>query len=98
MSDCLTLVPKETLPKSNSQKTAGSTSDCITLLLKKIRHICTQNNIAEPFINNMHESDITQKSNSLHQKYVEITKNMWTPERNTDLLVNSNTNLITLLT
>ena len=44
----------------------------------------------------MYETDITQKSNSLHQKYVVMTKNTWTSERNADLLVNRNTTLITL--
>ena len=46
MSNCLTLVTKQTCPKSNRQEPVGSTSDRITLVLRKIHHICTQNKIA----------------------------------------------------
>ena len=70
MSDCLMLVPKETCPKSNRQEHIGSSSDCVTLVINKIRHIHTQNKIAAPLINNTHKIDITQKCNSLHQKYI----------------------------
>ena len=96
-SDCLTLLPNETCPKSDRQKPTSSTFERITLVLKKIHHVRSQNKIMAPFINDTHEIDITQSCNSLHIKYVDITKNMWTSERNADLLVNSNTTLINLL-
>ena len=73
-SDRLTLVPNDTCQKSNRQEPAGSTSDHITLLLKKIRHIRTQNKITVPYISNTYETYITQKCNSLHQKYLDITR------------------------
>ena len=63
--------------------------------------------IMAPSISNMYETDITQKCNGLHQNYVEITKirrhknemggNMWTSKLNADVLLNINTNIITLL-
>ena len=74
-SDCLALVPKKTRPRSNRQEPGGSTYDRLELILKNIRHIRTQNKIAAPLINNTHETDTTKKCNSLHQKYVTITKN-----------------------
>ena len=74
--DCLTLRSNNTRPKSNHQEPRGSTPDNLILVIKRIFHIRTQNNITTPFINNTHETDITQKCNGLHQKYVDITKNM----------------------
>ena len=63
--------------------------------------------IMAPSISNMYKTDITQKCNGLHQNYVDITKirrhknaigvNMWTSTLNADLLLNINTNIITLL-
>ena len=70
MYDCFTLVPKEIFQKTNFQEPVGSTSYRLTLILNNILHISTQNNIVAPLISNMNETDITQKYNSLHQKYV----------------------------
>ena len=64
---------------------------------KKIRPVRTQNKISAPLIGNKYKIDITQKCNSLHQKYVNI-RNMQTSTCNTDLIVNINTTIITLLT
>ena len=97
MSDCFMLVPKETCPKSNRQEPIGSTSDCVTLVINKIRHVHTHNKIAAPLINNTHKTDITKKCNSLHQKYIGITENMWAQKSNAGILVNSNMTLIALL-
>ena len=67
------------------------------LVLKKIRHMRTQNKITAPFINNTHKTDTKLKCNSLHQKYADINENKYTSEWNADLLVNSNKTFITLL-
>ena len=91
------LIPKKTCPKSRSQEPVGSTSDCITLVLNKIRPVRTQNKIATPLMNNTRKTDTTEKCNSLHRKYLDITKNMWTSERHTELLVNSNMTIIDVL-
>ena len=96
-SDCIMLIPKKTCPKSRSQEPVGSTSDCITLVLNKIRPVRTQNKIATPLMNNTRKTDTTEKCNSLHRKYLDITKNMWTSERHTELLVNSNMTIIDVL-
>ena len=87
---------KYTCPNSNCQELISSTSDRIILELNKEIPVCTQNRIAAPSINNKHKTNISQKCNSLIQNYVDITGNMWTSERNADLLVNSNMTPITL--
>ena len=74
MSDCLTPVPKETFQKPNRQEPVGSKFDLITLVLKNLHHALTHNNIMVPSISNMYKTDITQKFNSLHIKYVNIAK------------------------
>ena len=84
-SDGLTLVSKEIWQKYNHKEPVGSTYDCLTLVIKKICPILTQNIIASPFINTTHETDITQKYNSLKLKYIEIIKNIFESERNKKL-------------
>ena len=82
---CLTFSLKKTCPKSSRKEPVGSTYQCLTLVLRKICHVCTQNNITAPSINDTHKTDITQNFNSLHQKYADITNNMWTSEHVADL-------------
>ena len=95
--DGIMLVRKETCPKSNCQEPVGSTSNHLTLVLKKSRHAYTHNKITAPFINNTHKTYIPQKCNILYQKYAAITKNMWTSEHNSYLLVNINTTPINVI-
>ena len=58
----------------NHQEPIGLTSDRLKFVLNNIRRVLTQNKIMAPFISNTYETDITQKYNSLHRKYVDITK------------------------
>ena len=51
-SECLTLLPKDTYPNPDCQEPVVSTSNRLTLVPNKIRHVCTHNKIAEPSINN----------------------------------------------
>ena len=74
-TECITIVPNNTFPKSNPQETSGSTYDRLALVLNNIRHICTQNSITALFINNTKKTDIREKYNGLHQKYVDIPEN-----------------------
>ena len=62
------------MKKSNRQEPEGSSSDRLASLLKNTRHIRTHNKIMAPSISDMYKTDITQKCNGLHQKYVDITK------------------------
>ena len=73
-SGFITPIPKETCQNSNHQEPVGSTSRRITFVLKKIRNVQTQNKITSSSISNMYETEITKKYNSLHRKYVYITK------------------------
>ena len=54
-SNCLTLVLKDPWPKSNHQEPACSISKRITIVLKKICHVHTKNEILAPFIDNTHD-------------------------------------------
>ena len=62
------LVPKETKKNSKHQEPAGKASDRLKCLLKKIRHICTQNKTMSPSISNIHKKEITENCNSLNWK------------------------------
>ena len=73
-SDCIMIIPKEIFQKSNRQELVGSTSRRLAFVLKKIRHIITQNNFEAPFISNTYESYTKKNNNSLHRKYVDTAK------------------------
>ena len=72
MSECLTLVQKKMFPKSNRQESRGSIYDRLPLIINKIHHTCTKNNITAPFNNSKHEIYITQKCIGMNQKYFDI--------------------------
>ena len=48
------------------QELGGSKSDHITIVLKNIIHICTQNKITVPFNNITRKIYMTQKCNVMH--------------------------------
>ena len=66
MSECLTLVPKNSRQNYYCQEPVGSTSDRLQCVLKNISHVGTQNNIKALFISNTYERYITQECISLH--------------------------------
>ena len=72
--DCLMLVPKEKRQKYNRHETIGSTYDRIMFVLKKIRHVRTQNKITAPSISKTYKTYIMKKCNGLNRNYVDITK------------------------
>ena len=56
--ECTALVPKDILPKYNHKEPGDSTSDRLTIVLNKMCHVRTHNNISEPCIHNTHQIDI----------------------------------------
>ena len=74
MYDCITFVPKETCQKSNRQETVGTTYDRLKFVPNNIHNVSSHNKITAPFISNNHKTYTMQKCNSMHVKYLEITK------------------------